>query len=84
MRPHTSRFFRVCRESHYGSRIFCRTSFSELDQRSIFGMMCGHREKLKQLLSLSPNTVLEYKKHCTSIKDNSTFRNAKLYVAGAS
>eukprot|EP00300_Choanocystis_sp_HF-7_P022167 c21330_g1_i1.p1 GENE.c21330_g1_i1~~c21330_g1_i1.p1 ORF type:complete len:249 (+),score=38.00 c21330_g1_i1:28-747(+) len=41
-------------------------------------------EKLKQLLSLSPNTVLEYKKHCTSMKDNSTFRNAKLYVAGAS
>eukprot|EP00301_Raphidiophrys_heterophryoidea_P028073 c9964_g1_i4.p1 GENE.c9964_g1_i4~~c9964_g1_i4.p1 ORF type:complete len:140 (+),score=13.42 c9964_g1_i4:349-768(+) len=40
-------------------------------------------EKLRQLLNLSPNTVLEYKKHCSSIKDHSTYRNTKLYVAGA-
>lgn len=39
-------------------------------------------EKLKEMLMLSPTTVLEYKKHLTSIKDNSTYRNTKTYVAG--
>lgn len=40
----------------------------------------GIGEKLKQLLQLPPSTVLEYKKHMSSIKDNSTYRNAKTYV----
>jgi len=41
-------------------------------------------EKLKEILKLSPNTMLEYKKHTSSLKDHSTFKNAQTYVAGQS
>eukprot|EP00299_Pterocystis_sp_00344_P006939 c199_g1_i1.p1 GENE.c199_g1_i1~~c199_g1_i1.p1 ORF type:complete len:269 (+),score=39.03 c199_g1_i1:43-807(+) len=40
-------------------------------------------EKLKQILQLDANAILEYKKHISSMKDNSTYRNAKLYVVGS-
>ena len=41
------------------------------------------REKLKQILTLDPNTLLEYKANNQSVADNSTFRNAKAYVFAA-
>ncbi|EQC35210.1 hypothetical protein SDRG_07439 [Saprolegnia diclina VS20] len=41
-------------------------------------------EKLKELLMLDSNTLIEYKFHSNSIRDMSTFRNAKPYVFSAS
>ncbi|CAM9288100.1 unnamed protein product, partial [Phaeothamnion confervicola] len=40
-------------------------------------------ERLKQVLDLEPSTMVEYKFHKSSIKDMSTFRNAKQYVFAA-
>jgi len=37
-------------------------------------------EKLKEILGLEPNTMIEYKNHFSSLQDMSTFRNAKPYV----
>eukprot|EP00164_Ancoracysta_twista_P020471 GFYU01036611.1.p1 GENE.GFYU01036611.1~~GFYU01036611.1.p1 ORF type:complete len:243 (-),score=70.18 GFYU01036611.1:99-827(-) len=37
-------------------------------------------EKLKEILHLDPSMMVEYKNHSTSMKDGSTFRNAKAYV----
>ncbi|ETV72944.1 hypothetical protein H257_12275 [Aphanomyces astaci] len=41
-------------------------------------------EKLKEILMLDSNTLIEYKFHSNSIRDMSTFRNAKPYVFAAS
>jgi len=41
-------------------------------------------EKLKEILMLDSNTLIEYKFHANSIRDMSTFRNAKPYVFAAS
>mmetsp|Transcript_16213 Transcript_16213/g.32347 ORF Transcript_16213/g.32347 Transcript_16213/m.32347 type:complete len:235 (-) Transcript_16213:18-722(-) len=40
-------------------------------------------EKLKLILNLDPNTLVQYKDHARSISDSSTFRNAKPYVFAA-
>lgn len=40
-------------------------------------------EKLKRILSLEPSTVIEYKSHRDSLRDGSTFRNARAYVFAA-
>ncbi|RHY26164.1 hypothetical protein DYB32_007840 [Aphanomyces invadans] len=45
---------------------------------------CVRREKLKEILMLDSNTLIEYKFHANSIRDMSTFRNAKPYVFAAS
>mmetsp|Transcript_3605 Transcript_3605/g.5593 ORF Transcript_3605/g.5593 Transcript_3605/m.5593 type:complete len:237 (-) Transcript_3605:165-875(-) len=37
-------------------------------------------EKMKQILDLEPSTMIEYKHHATSMRDMSSFRNAKGYV----
>jgi len=42
---------------------------------------CG--EKLTDVLELGDGTALEYKNHSTSMKDRSTFRNARPYVFAA-
>ncbi|XP_069473635.1 eukaryotic translation initiation factor 4E type 2 isoform X5 [Ambystoma mexicanum] len=36
------------------------------------------RDTLRRVLNLPPNTIMEYKTHTDSIKDNSSFRNTKL------
>eukprot|EP00696_Hemimastix_kukwesjijk_P014481 gnl/Hemi2/28490_TR9425_c1_g1_i1.p1 gnl/Hemi2/28490_TR9425_c1_g1~~gnl/Hemi2/28490_TR9425_c1_g1_i1.p1 ORF type:complete len:324 (+),score=72.78 gnl/Hemi2/28490_TR9425_c1_g1_i1:81-974(+) len=41
-------------------------------------------EKLEQIFRLDCNTLIEYKNHSTSMKDRSTFRNAKPYIIAAS
>ena len=35
---------------------------------------------MKKILDLEPDTVIEFKYHAESMKDLSTFRNAKAYV----
>eukprot|EP00695_Tsukubamonas_globosa_P003288 TRINITY_DN551_c0_g1_i1.p1 TRINITY_DN551_c0_g1~~TRINITY_DN551_c0_g1_i1.p1 ORF type:complete len:231 (+),score=86.91 TRINITY_DN551_c0_g1_i1:99-791(+) len=40
-------------------------------------------EKLKQILQLTTNTIIEYKSHAKSIKDKSTYKNAELYKVPA-
>lgn len=40
----------------------------------------GIGEKMKSILELEPSTVLEYKDFASSMKDMSSFRNAKAYV----
>jgi translation initiation factor 4E len=40
-------------------------------------------EKIKQILDLEPSTIIEYKHHADSLRDMSTFRNAKAYVFAA-
>ena len=42
-----------------------------------------YSEKLKEILMLDSNTLVEYKFHANSIRDMSTFRNAKPYVFAA-
>ena len=37
-------------------------------------------EKMKEILDLESDTVIEYKHHAESIQDMSTFKNAKAYV----
>uniref|UniRef100_A0A8C4QWP0 Eukaryotic translation initiation factor 4E family member 2 n=1 Tax=Eptatretus burgeri TaxID=7764 RepID=A0A8C4QWP0_EPTBU len=37
------------------------------------------RDTLRRVLNLPPNTVMEYKTHTDSIKDNSSFRNTELF-----
>jgi translation initiation factor 4E len=37
-------------------------------------------EKLREILSLQSGDLLEYKKHSTSLRDLSCYRNAKAYV----
>jgi translation initiation factor 4E len=37
-------------------------------------------EKLKKILNLDMNTIIEYKSHRESISDGSSFRNAEAYV----
>eukprot|EP00697_Spironema_sp_BW2_P005346 gnl/Spiro4/17454_TR9285_c0_g1_i1.p1 gnl/Spiro4/17454_TR9285_c0_g1~~gnl/Spiro4/17454_TR9285_c0_g1_i1.p1 ORF type:complete len:339 (+),score=95.28 gnl/Spiro4/17454_TR9285_c0_g1_i1:33-1019(+) len=37
-------------------------------------------EKLEQIFQLEDHTLVEYKNHSTSLKDRSTFRNAKPYL----
>jgi translation initiation factor 4E len=37
-------------------------------------------ESMKKILDLEPDTVIEFKYHAESMKDLSTFRNAKAYV----
>lgn len=37
-------------------------------------------EKMKQILDLEPSTMIEYKHHASSMRDMSSFRNAKGYV----
>ncbi|XP_066892950.1 eukaryotic translation initiation factor 4E type 2-like [Kogia breviceps] len=36
------------------------------------------RDTLRRVLNLPPNTIMEYKTHTDSIKDNSSFRNTKI------
>ncbi|XP_056156361.1 eukaryotic translation initiation factor 4E family member 2 related sequence 1 isoform X2 [Lampris incognitus] len=36
------------------------------------------RDTLRRVLNLPPNTIMEYKTHNDSIKDNSSFRNTKI------
>ncbi|XP_073479089.1 eukaryotic translation initiation factor 4E type 2-like isoform X1 [Aquarana catesbeiana] len=36
------------------------------------------RDTLRRVLNLPPNTIMEYKTHNDSLKDNSSFRNTKL------
>lgn len=43
----------------------------------------NNSEKLKEILMLDSNTLIEYKFHANSIRDMSTFRNAKPYVFAA-
>lgn len=38
------------------------------------------RDTLKRILQLPPNTVMEYKTHTDSIKDNSSFRNTDKFI----
>ncbi|KAK3749963.1 hypothetical protein QZH41_013866, partial [Actinostola sp. cb2023] len=38
------------------------------------------RDTLKRVLNLPPNTIMEYKAHQDSIKDNSSFRNTDVFV----
>ena len=40
----------------------------------------GVGEKMKEILDLEPSTVIEYKDHASSMRDMSSFRNAKAYV----
>ncbi|KAJ1430396.1 eukaryotic initiation factor 4E putative [Ochromonadaceae sp. CCMP2298] len=40
-------------------------------------------EKMKFILDLEPQTIIEYKHHSESMQDMSTFRNAKAYVFAA-
>ena len=37
-------------------------------------------EKMKEILDLESDTVIEYKYHAESMQDMSTFRNARAYV----
>mmetsp|Transcript_64395 Transcript_64395/g.112430 ORF Transcript_64395/g.112430 Transcript_64395/m.112430 type:complete len:214 (-) Transcript_64395:79-720(-) len=37
-------------------------------------------ERMRDVLSLSPNALLEYKDHQSSLKDFSTYRNARVYI----
>ncbi|XP_014662649.1 PREDICTED: eukaryotic translation initiation factor 4E type 2-like [Priapulus caudatus] len=38
------------------------------------------RDTLKRVLNLPPNTIMEYKMHLDSLKDNSSFRNTDVFV----
>ncbi|KAK3094739.1 hypothetical protein FSP39_005620 [Pinctada imbricata] len=38
------------------------------------------RDTLKRVLNLPPNTIMEYKTHNDSIKDNSSFRNTDIFM----
>ncbi|XP_063243316.1 eukaryotic translation initiation factor 4E type 2-like isoform X2 [Bacillus rossius redtenbacheri] len=38
------------------------------------------RDTLRRVLNLPPNTVLEYKRHDDSLKDNSSFRNTDVFT----
>ncbi|XP_063428348.1 eukaryotic translation initiation factor 4E type 2-like isoform X2 [Mytilus trossulus] len=38
------------------------------------------RDTLKRILNLPPNTIMEYKTHNDSIKDNSSFRNTDIFM----
>ncbi|KAM9444717.1 eukaryotic translation initiation factor 4E family member 2 related sequence 1 isoform 3-T3 [Clarias gariepinus] len=38
------------------------------------------RDTLRRVLNLPPNTIMEYKTHNDSLKDNSSFRNTKIAV----
>ncbi|XP_023650642.1 eukaryotic translation initiation factor 4E type 2-like [Paramormyrops kingsleyae] len=38
------------------------------------------RDTLRRILNLPPNTIMEYKTHNDSLRDNSSFRNTKLTV----
>ncbi|XP_046552638.1 eukaryotic translation initiation factor 4E type 2-like isoform X1 [Haliotis rubra] len=38
------------------------------------------RDTLKRVLNLPPNTIMEYKTHTDSIKDNSSFRNTDVFM----
>lgn len=38
------------------------------------------RETLKRVLNLPGNTIMEYKKHTDSLKDNSSYRNTDLFM----
>ncbi|XP_043933018.1 eukaryotic translation initiation factor 4E type 2 isoform X2 [Protopterus annectens] len=38
------------------------------------------RDTLRRVLNLPPNTIMEYKTHTDSLKDNSSFRNTKIAI----
>ncbi|CAH1781055.1 unnamed protein product [Owenia fusiformis] len=38
------------------------------------------RDTLKRVLNLPPNTIMEYKTHTDSLKDNSSFRNTDIFM----
>ncbi|XP_033637586.1 eukaryotic translation initiation factor 4E type 2-like [Asterias rubens] len=38
------------------------------------------RDTLRRVLNLPPNTIMEYKTHTDSIKDNSSFRNTEMFT----
>jgi len=38
------------------------------------------RDTLRRVLNLPPNTIMEYKTHTDSLKDNSSFRNTDVFV----
>ncbi|GAB1605528.1 eukaryotic translation initiation factor 4E type 2-like isoform X1 [Argonauta hians] len=38
------------------------------------------RDTLKRVLNLPPNTIIEYKMHVDSIKDNSSYRNTDVFL----
>ncbi|KAK3584699.1 hypothetical protein CHS0354_021372 [Potamilus streckersoni] len=38
------------------------------------------RDTLKRVLNLPPNTIMEYKTHVDSLKDNSSFRNTNVFL----
>lgn len=40
-------------------------------------------EKLRHILTLDDNATIEYKDHSSSIRDRSTFRNARPYIFAA-
>lgn len=37
------------------------------------------RDTLRRVLNLPPNTIIEYKTHTDSLKDNSSFRNTEVF-----
>lgn len=37
------------------------------------------RDTIRRVLNLPPNTIIEYKTHNDSLKDNTTFRNTEAY-----
>ena len=39
----------------------------------------NNSEKLNEILDIAPGTTIEYKPHHSSMKDRSTFRNARAY-----
>lgn len=41
-------------------------------------------EKIKEILELEPSTIIEYKHHAESMRDRSTFKNARKYVFASS
>lgn len=68
------------------------SSFSEYLALPLYNAMirltnfpCGtatpleNSETLKRVLQMPPNTVMEYKCHDASIKDNSSFRNTDVF-----
>ncbi|KAK2154056.1 hypothetical protein LSH36_278g04016 [Paralvinella palmiformis] len=38
------------------------------------------RDTLKRVLNLPPNTIMEYKKHTDSLRDNSSYRNTDMFM----
>ena len=64
------------------SYLFVLVHVSKEDLISIWNKTCSNqavtsriKDTLKRILNLPPSTILEYKSHNDSLKDNSSFRN---------